>query len=72
MNIEFLSLQGGRRLYAVREYGEELFVGTRDECDRFLEIHNQKVLQEQQDDGRHRRNQAYDVRVYRMSSKLHA
>lgn len=65
MEILFLCLDGGRRLYGVRLNGQEIFVGTRPECDRFLAIHNEKVAQEQAEARRVPRARPFAVRSYR-------
>ena len=65
MEIVFYCIQGGSSFYSVRLNGNQIFVGTRDECDRFIEIHNQKVAQEHQDALRTPRNRPVQVRTYR-------
>ena len=65
MEIVFKCLQGGQRYYSVRLNGQELFVGTGDECDRYIEIHNAKVAQQHLDDRRTPRNRPVTVRTYR-------
>ena len=72
MELTFVCLQDGRRLYAVRQYGRELFVGTRAECTRYLEIHNQKVLEEHRAARANPRMRPYTARTYRVARKLHA
>ena len=71
MTIEFHCVDDGRRLYAVREFGSQLFVGTRGECDRFLEIHLQKVVDQRIEDNRIRRHRPFMARRYRVS-RMHA
>jgi hypothetical protein len=71
MEVLFLCLQGGRRFYSVRLNGQEIFVGTRGECDRFIAIHNQKVDQEQAEARRVPRARAVAIRTYKQV-KLHA
>jgi hypothetical protein len=65
MEILFLSLEGGRRYYSVRLNGQEIFVGTRPECDRFLELHEQKVTLEQAEARRVPRARPFPVRTFR-------
>lgn len=65
MEILFICLEGGRRYYSVRLNGQEIFVGTRMECDRFLAIHNQKVALEQAEARRVPRARPFQVRSYR-------
>lgn len=65
MEILFLSLEGGRRYYSVRLNGQEIFVGTRPECDRFLELHEQKVSLEQAEARRVPRARPFPVRTFR-------
>jgi hypothetical protein len=65
MEVLFKCLLGGKRFYGVRLNGLELFVGTQDECTRFMEIHNQKVAQERIEDQRTPRARAVTVRTYR-------
>lgn len=71
MNIVFHCLERGRRLYAVRRQGEDLFVGTREQCDRFREIHERKVLEERAKEVTPVRRAPFEVRTYR-KSKVHA
>jgi hypothetical protein len=65
MEILFLSLEGGRRYYSVRLNGQEIFVGTRPECDRFLELHQQKVSLEQAEARRVPRARPFPVKTFR-------
>jgi hypothetical protein len=65
MEILFLSLEGGRRYYSVRLNGQEIFVGTRPECDRFLELHQQKVALEQAEARRVPRARPFPVKTFR-------
>ena len=65
MEILFRCLEAGRRLYSVRLNGQEIFVGTRPECDRFLSLHAQKVALEQAEARRMPRARPFAVRSYR-------
>lgn len=71
MDIVFMCLQQGKRLYSVSRQGEQLFAGTRDECERYLEIHNRKILDERENDLRIPRPRPYRPRAYRVG-KMHA
>jgi hypothetical protein len=65
METVFLCLQGGRKFYSVRLNGQEIFVGTQSECDRFRLIHERKVREEREDLLRTPRAKAVAVRTYR-------
>jgi len=65
MDVVFYCIQDGKSLHRVILNGKQLFVGTQDECDRFIEIHNQKVVQERLDDQRVPRNRPVSVRTFR-------
>lgn len=65
MDILFHCIQDGHKLYRVVRNGRQIFVGTEGECDRFVEIHNQKVAQEQLEQARTPRNRPVSVRTYR-------
>jgi len=65
MDTLFHCIQDGRKLYRVVRHGRQIFVGAAEECARFIEIHNQKVLQEQVDAARTPRNRPVSVRTYR-------
>ena len=67
MEILFKCLQSGTRYYSVRLHGQELFVGTPDECERYIQIHNNKVLQQQADEKRPQRNKPVSIRTYRQA-----
>ena len=43
MEIRFYGLHNGKKFYAVILHGEEIFCGTKGECQRFIKIHNEKV-----------------------------
>ncbi len=65
MEILFKCLQDGKRFYAVRRGNHDVFVGSRSECARFLEIHNHKVRDEHLDALRPQRNRVVQPRTYR-------
>jgi hypothetical protein len=65
METVFLCLQGGRKFYSVRRNGQEIFVGTQTECERFRAIHDRKVREEREDLLRTPRAKAVAVRTYR-------
>ena len=67
MEILFKCLQSGTRYYCVRLHGQELFVGTPEECERYIEIHNAKVVQQQADERRPQRGRAVSIRTYRQT-----
>ena len=65
MNVQFKCLQDGIRYYRVLRDSLEIFVGTRDECDRFLSIHRTKVEQERLDGLKTPRGKPVQIRTYR-------
>jgi hypothetical protein len=65
MEILFRCIEAGRRYFGVRLNGQEIFVGTRSECDRFLKIHDRKVAEEQAEARRVPRGRPAQLRVYR-------
>lgn len=65
MEVLFKCLQAGKRFYTVRLNGQDLFTGAKEECERYIEIHNQKVAQEQLDNLRTPRNRPVLIRTYR-------
>ena len=65
MELLFKCLQQGNRYYSVRLNGQEIFVGTTGECERFMAIHNAKAEQEQVDNQRTPRNRPVSIRTYR-------
>jgi hypothetical protein len=67
MDIEFVCIEAGRKLFRVRRQGEEIFVGTEGECRRFLQIHARKVAADQENDLRAQRQPPFVVRTYRRS-----
>jgi hypothetical protein len=71
MEVRFLCLQTGRKYYSVSLNGEQIFVGTRPECARFMRIHDEKVSREQEESLRTPRARPYQVQTY-TASRLHA
>ena len=69
MDIRFLCLQHGRKYYEVSICGEAIFVGTRPECARFMEIHENKVAADLADAARTPRSRTVPVRTYRTASR---
>lgn len=65
MEILFRCIEAGRRYYGVRLNGQEIFVGTHAECDRFLKIHNEKVSLEQAEARRTPRGRPAQLHIYR-------
>ena len=43
MEIRFYCVHNGKKFYTVFLHGEEIFCGTKGECQRFIRIHNEKV-----------------------------
>ena len=43
MEIRFYAVQNGKKFYKVILHGEDIFCGTKGECQRFIKIHNEKV-----------------------------
>jgi hypothetical protein len=67
MQVHFKCLNEGKRLYSVSRNQREVFVGTRGECVRFLEIHNSKVAQEHTEWLRTPRARPVVIRTYRQA-----
>lgn len=67
MEVLFKCLQQGKRYYSVRLNGQELFVGTNDECERYMALHEQKVAQEQIEHSRTPRNRPFTIKTYRQA-----
>lgn len=65
MEVLFKCLQEGKRYYGVRLNGQEIFVGSTEECERFIGMHNEKVAEEQADQLRTPRNRPVSIRTYR-------
>ena len=68
MEVLFKCLQEGKRYYGVRLNGQEIFVGSTEECERFIAIHNNKVAQEHEDAQRTPRARPFAIRTYRQVS----
>ncbi len=67
MDIRFLCLQGGKKFFGVLLNGESIFVGTRPECARFIQIHEEKVARDLEDAMKTPRGRPVAVRTYRQS-----
>jgi len=65
MEIVFLCIQDGKRYYGVQRNGEQIFAGTRGECDRYLDLHARKVADERLDEQKEFRTRPFAPRVYR-------
>ena len=65
MEIVFYCIQDGQSFYRVVLNGKQIFLGTKDECGRFIEIHNQKVEDERLEHQRVPRNRPVSVRTFR-------
>ena len=68
MDGRFLCLEGGKKFYAVRLNGEDIFVGTHGECDRFIAIHEEKVALAHAEALRGPRSRAMPVKTYKHAS----
>ena len=64
MEIRFYCLHNGKKFYKVILHGEEIFCGTKGECQRFIKIHNVKV-QRSLNENSTPRPRPGNVRVYR-------
>ena len=71
MDVEFVCIEAGKRLYAVRSFGQHMFTGTRDECRRFHEVRLAKLRNERVGELRPHRHAPFAARTYRVS-KIHA
>jgi hypothetical protein len=69
MDVVFLCIQGGKSFYRVVLNGQEIFVGTRGECTRFIEIHNEKVAQEHIDQQKTPRGRPVSIRTYQVRAQ---
>ena len=70
MEVLFKCLQEGKRYYTVRRNGQDLFVGSSEECERYLEIHSQKVEQQQLEEKRTPRYRPVSIRTYRQTRTI--
>jgi hypothetical protein len=68
MELVFHCVDGGRRLYSVERQGRSIFVGSEDECRRFLALHRSKVREEHEDERRPHRLPPPRPRVYRVAA----
>lgn len=64
MEIRFYCLHNGKKFYKVILHGEEIFCGTKGECQRYIRIHNEKVERSLREIPSPRAR-AGNVRVYR-------
>ena len=64
MEIRFHCIQNGKKFYKVILHGEEIFCGTKGECQRFIKIHNEKV-QRSMEVGAATRPRPGNIRIYR-------
>jgi hypothetical protein len=64
MEIRFYCLHNGKKFYKVILHGEEIFCGTKGECQRYIRIHNEKVERSLKE-GPATRTRPGNVRVYR-------
>jgi hypothetical protein len=64
MEIRFYCLHNGKKFYKVILHGEEIFCGTKGECQRYIRIHNEKVERSLKE-APSARARAGNVRVYR-------
>jgi len=64
MEIRFYCIQNGKKFYRVMLHGEDIFCGTKGECQRFIKIHNEKVNRALVDAPAFRARPG-NVRVYR-------
>ena len=71
MDVEFVCIEGGKRLYAVRSFGQDMFMGSRDECRRFQEVRLAKLRSERIGELRPHRHAPFAARTYHVS-KIHA
>ena len=65
MDVVFYCIQDGKSFYRVVLNGRQIFLGAKDECARFIEIHNEKVAQEHVENARTPRSRPVSVRTYR-------
>ena len=64
MEIRFYAVHNGKKFYKVILHGEDIFCGTKDESQRFIKIHNEKVHRNITETS-NPRPRAGNVRVYR-------
>jgi hypothetical protein len=64
MEIRFYCAHNGKKFYKVILHGEEIFCGTKGECQRFIKIHNEKVHRSLVENSNPRPRPG-NVRIYR-------
>jgi hypothetical protein len=64
MEIRFYCVHNAKNFYKVILHGEEIFTGTKAECQRFIKIHNDKVNRALVE-GANARPRPGNIRVYR-------
>jgi len=64
MEIRFYCVHNGKKFYKVILHGEEIFCGTKGECQRFIKLHNEKV-QRSLVESSSPRPRPGNVRIYR-------
>ena len=65
MEMVFKCLVDGVRYFGVWQNGRELFVGSKEECGRYIEMRHAKVHAERLEEKRPFRNGPIKVRTYR-------
>lgn len=68
MQLVFRCLDDGKELYGVLRQGREIFVGTREECGRFLELHLGKVQEERENERRPHRLPPPRPRIFHVAT----
>ena len=72
MDVEFVCIEGGKKLYAVRSFGQDLFTGTRDECRRFQDVRRAKLTDERASALKAHSHAPFVAHSYHVVSKMHA
>ena len=72
MDVEFVCIEGGKKLYAVRSFGQDLFTGTREECKRFQDVRQAKLRDERASALKPHRHAPFVAHTYHVTSKMHA
>ncbi len=65
MEIRFYCVHNGKKFYKVALHGEDIFCGTKGECQRFIKIHNDKVHRSIASEQNTPRPRPGAIRVYR-------
>jgi hypothetical protein len=65
MEIRFYCVHNSKKFYNVVLHGEEIFCGTKEECQQFIKTHNQKVRRSLGEVKNPPRPKPGNVRVYR-------